>query len=51
MNLEIANMSDNQDMLVRLSGAHLDDNRLARVRADYARFENFLGLGKTRGFL
>ena len=51
MSLETANMSDNQDVLVRLSGEHLDDNRLARVREQIMHgLENFSGLGKTEVF-
>ena len=51
MNLETASMSDNQDVLVRLSGEHLDDNRLARVREQIMHgLENFSGLGKTEVF-
>ena len=46
MHLEAASMSDNQDVLVRLSGEHLDDNRLARVREQIdARFGELLGSG------
>ena len=51
MSLETASMSDNQDVLVRLSGEHLDDNRLARVREQIMHgLENFSGLGKTEVF-
>ena len=51
MSLETATMSDNQDVLVRLSGEHLDDNRLARVREQIMHgLENFSGLGKTEVF-
>lgn len=51
MSLEAASMSDNQDVLVRLSGEHLDDNRLARVREQIMHgLENFSGLGKTEVF-
>lgn len=51
MSLETANMSDNQDVLVRLSGEQLDDNRLARVREQIMHgLENFSGLGKTEVF-
>ncbi|WP_424827059.1 LpqB family beta-propeller domain-containing protein [Rothia mucilaginosa] len=51
MSLETANMSDNQDVLVRLSGERLDDNRLARVREQIMHgLENFSGLGKTEVF-
>ena len=51
MRLEAVSMSDNQDMLVRLSGEHLDDNRLARVREQIVHgLTNFSGLGKTDVF-
>lgn len=51
MSLETASMSDNQDVLVRLSGERLDDNRLARVREQIMHgLENFSGLGKTEVF-
>lgn len=51
MSLEAASMSDNQDVLVRLSGEHLDDTRLARVREQIMHgLENFSGLGKTEVF-
>lgn len=51
MSLGAASMSDNQDVLVRLSGEHLDDNRLARVREQIMHgLENFSGLGKTEVF-
>lgn len=51
MSLETATMSGNQDVLVRLSGERLDDNRLARVREQIMHgLENFSGLGKTEVF-
>ena len=51
MSLETASMSGNQDVLVRLSGERLDDNRLARVREQIMHgLENFSGLGKTEVF-
>ena len=51
MTLETASMSGNQDVLVRLSGERLDDNRLARVREQIMHgLENFSGLGKTEVF-